>query len=88
MLRKSNCCVETVTLEKFEELASPKKKLSRKSRQICKKGFIVWKQKIPNKNSDYVIFPESFPHPDKYSWRISHKYLSGWPELTKEEINR
>ena len=26
MLRKSNCCVETVTLEKFEALASPKKK--------------------------------------------------------------
>ena len=32
-----------------------------------------------------IIFPESFPHSDKYSWGISYEHLSWWPELTKEE---
>ena len=55
MLRKSNCCVETVTLKKFEEVASPKK---------------------------------SFSQPVKYLWGISYGYLSGWPELIKDEVTR
>ena len=33
-------------------------------------------------------FPKRFPHPFKYSWGISYKYLTVWPEPTKEEIIR
>ena len=43
-----NCCVQVVTLKKFEEVASPKIKLSWKSRNIWKK------KKIPNETSDYA----------------------------------
>ena len=71
LLQKSDSCVRTVTLKKFEGDAKKAKK-----------------QKIPNQTSDYVIFRERFSHPDKYSWGISYEYFSGWPELTKEEINR
>ena len=35
-----------------------------------------------------TIFSESFSHPDKYSCGISNEYLSGGPELNKEEITR
>ena len=38
LLWKRNCCVKVVTLKKCEELASPKIKLSWKSRYIFKKG--------------------------------------------------
>ena len=30
-----------------------------------------------------IIFPESFPHPGKYSYYIPHEY---WAEPTKKEI--
>ena len=37
-LIKKDCCVEVSTLKKFEEVSSPKMKLSWKSRNICEKG--------------------------------------------------
>ena len=38
LLRKSNYCVKVITLKKYEEVASPKIKLSWKSRNICRKA--------------------------------------------------
>ena len=67
---KSNCCVEIVTLRKYEEVASPVAKYARGDIAIWKK-----KKKNPKLNQWYrlieIIFPERFPYPNKYSWRIS-----------------
>ena len=38
--------------------------------------------------SHEIIFPEMFPHPDKYSRGISYKHLTGWPKPTEEEVIR
>ena len=35
-----------------------------------------------------IIFPDRFPHPDKYLRGISAEYLSGCLELIKEEATR
>ena len=35
-----------------------------------------------------IIFPEKLPYANKYTWGISYEYLSGWPEVTEEEITR
>ena len=46
------------------------------------------KKKKKNLRLTEIIFLERFPHPFKYSWRISYEYLPGWPEPTEEEIIR
>ena len=52
VLRKCNCCVEVVTLKKCEKVASPKTKLSWKSRNTCEKGnrYLKKKQTTKQKN--------------------------------------
>ena len=45
LLRKCNYCVEVVTLKKCEKVASPKIKLSCKSRNTCVKGNQIRKGK-------------------------------------------
>ena len=88
---KSNCYVEVVTLKKCEEEASPKIKLSWKSRKICEKGNRHLKKISQIKlviTFNWNYFPESFPHPGKYAWGISREYFSGFSEQTEIEINR
>ena len=45
---KCNCFVEVVTLKKCEKVASPKIKLSCKSRNTCEKGNRYLKKKETN----------------------------------------
>ena len=88
LLQKCNCSVEVVNLKKSGEVASPKLKLSWKSRNTCEKGNCYLK--INPKLDSWlhlieIIFPERFPLPGKYSYGIPHEYLF---ELTKKEIIR
>ena len=88
LLRKLNCCVEVVTLKKCEEVASPKIKVSLKSRNTCEKGNHYLKKNPQIRlviTFNWNCFPERFPHSGKYSYEISHEY---WPEPTEEEIIR
>ena len=74
LLRKSNCCVEVITLKKCEEVASLK------NSKIIKKNYIKknWRQSSKIRFSYHIavwkkksLIPERFPHPDKYSCGIS-----------------
>ena len=44
LLRKSNCCVKEVTLEKFEEAAFPKIKLPWKVVTYARREIAIWKK--------------------------------------------
>ena len=67
-------------------------RMSWKSRNICEKGNCYLKKKKSQIKQWLrlieIIFSDSFPHPDCYSWEISYEYLSGPPEPTEEEIIR
>ena len=51
-------------------------------------GKSLFEKRKKNLRLTEIIFLERFPHPFKYSWRISYEYLPGWPEPTEEEIIR
>ena len=68
---------------------SPKIRLSWKSRKIYEKINCHFFKKSEIKKYLCligIIFPESFPHPDNYSWEISHGCLSRRQEPTKKKI--
>ena len=87
--RKSNCCVEVVTLKKCEGVASARIEFSWISGNICEKGNRYLKKRNQTGLAiTLIIFSKRFPHPYKYSWRISYEYLPGWLEPTEKEIIR
>ena len=63
LARKSDCCVEVVTLKKFEDVASTKIKLSWKSGNICEKGNCYLKKRNQIRLAITFNFPQEVPSP-------------------------
>ena len=81
--RKSNCCVELVTLKKCEEVVSTKIKLSWKSGNTCENGNCYLKKRNQFRLAIPFNFPQDIPPPWGISW-----ILTSVAESNEKEIIR